>query len=320
MPPLYATGDEKEKLEMLLEQMTVLFLLMGVGYLCYKKSIITDEVSKKLSAIVVNVANPALVLTACMGEDRIRSEELLTTVIIMAAMYPALLIMAEILPVVLRVKKEKRGIYKAMTAFSNIGFMGFPVITALYGNGALLYATPFIIVYNILIYTYGISAIKGEKKSEKGKRSLSVGKLFNAGMISCVITIIIYLFDLPTPVFLQATVTHLSNLTAPLSMMIIGASLAVMDVKELFRDGRMLLFSLIKLLILPGAGILIIRLFVQNQVILGVCMVMLATPVGSMTAMLAQQYGGDYETAARGVALSTVLSVATLPLISMLVV
>ena len=84
-------------------------------------------------------------------------------------------------------------------------------------------------------------------------------------------------------------------------------------------DLRLLLFSVIKLLVLPAAGVLVIRQFVDNEVILGVCLVMLATPVGSMTAMLAQQYDGDYEMASKGVALTTILSVATIPLVSMLV-
>lgn len=303
---------------MLLEQMIVLFLLMGVGFFCYKKSIITDEVSKKLSSIVVNVANPALVLTACMGEDKIRGEELVTTVVIMFIMYPVLLVLAEILPAVLGIAKKDRGIYKAMTVFSNIGFMGFPVITALYGNGALLYATPFIIIYNVLIYTYGVSSIREEKPSD-GRKSSVIKSLLNPGMISCIITMVIYLLDVPVPVFIQEVMTHLSNLTAPLSMMLIGASLAVINVKELLTDGKLLAFSVIKLLILPAAGILLIGMFVENPVILGVCMVMLATPVGSMTAMLAQQYDGNYETASKGVALTTVLSVVTMPLIAMLV-
>lgn len=299
--------------------MIVLFLLMGVGLICYKRGLITDEVSKKLSSIVVNVANPALVLTACMGEEKIRGEELFTTVIIMFIMYPALIILASILPGILRIEKNTRGIYRAMTVFSNIGFMGFPVITALYGNGALLYATPFIIIYNVLIYTYGVASIRGKKESEKGKDSLSpVSLLLNPGMISCIITIVIYLLNVPVPAFIQETVTYLSSLTAPLSMMIIGASLAVMDVKRLFADSKLILFSVIKLLVLPVLGLFIIGRFVENQVILGVCMVMLATPVGSMNAMLAQQYGGDYETASRGVALTTILSVATMPLIAVL--
>lgn len=303
---------------LLLQQMVVLFLLMGIGFFCSKKDIITDEVSKKLSAIVVNIANPALVLTGCMGENKMEGKELLMVAGIVVSVYVALVLLAILIPRLLFVEQEKRGTYQAMTVFSNIGFMGFPVISAVYGNGALLYASLFMIPYNVLIYTYGVAAMTagmGEKKKEK----VSLGRIFNVGVIACIVTIILYLLRIPMPGFLGTTITQLSNLTAPLSMMVIGASLSKIQLKKLFMDGKLLLFSFIKLLVIPVAGVMIIRQFVHNDIICGVCMVMLATPVGSMTAMLAQQYDGDYEMASKGVALTTILSVATMPLVSMLV-
>lgn len=322
---------------LLLEKMVVLFLLMGIGYLCYKKGIITDEAGKKISAIVVNIANPALVLTGCLGEEKIQGQELLVTVVIIVAMYTALILIAQILPKFLRVEKESQGTYKAMTIFSNIGFMGFPVVAALYGNGALLYAALFTIPYNILIYTYGISSmsssaagnkggsmsVEEKRDGQKGEKdshfSYLLGRIVNVGVVACIVTIIIYLCQIPVPGMFADTINYLSNLTAPLSMMVIGASLATIDLKKLFMDVKLLIFSVIKLLVIPIVGMLIIRQFVSNEVICGVCMVMLATPVGSMTAMLAQQYDGDYEMASKGVALTTILSVATIPLVSMLV-
>lgn len=304
---------------LLLQQMTVLFILMALGYFCYKKEIITDEVSKKISAIVVNIANPALVLTGCMGENKIEGKELLMVAGIVVVMYAVLILLAMIIPVLLRVEKGKRGTYQAMTVFSNIGFMGFPVITALYGNGALLYASFFMIPYNVLIYTYGVSSMSAGQDKGEGREKLSLGRIFNVGVVACIITIVIYLLEIPLPEFVQTTATNLSNLTAPLSMMVIGASLATIDLKKLFTDGKLLLFSFIKLLVIPVAGVLIIRQFVNNDIICGVCMVMLATPVGSMTAMLAQQYEGDYEMASKGVALTTVLSVVTMPIVAAVV-
>ncbi|MGN0365030.1 MAG: AEC family transporter [Suilimivivens sp.] len=304
---------------LLLEQMVVLFILMGIGFFCYKKQIITDEVSRKLSAIVVNIANPALILTGCMGEEKMKGEELALTCIIMLAMYGALLVLAELLPRLLRIEKKSRGTYKAMTVFSNIGFMGFPVIAALYGNGALLYAALFTIPYNVLIYTYGVSAMSTEEGNKDKRNALNWGRILNVGVIACMIAIIVYLFGISVPSFVKNTVTHLSNLTAPLSMMVIGASLATIDLKKLFMDGRLLLFSFIKLIVIPVLGVMLINKFVSNEIICGVCMVMLATPVGSMTAMLAQQYDGDYEMASKGVALTTILSVFTIPLVAMLV-
>ncbi len=301
----------------LLQQMIVLFLLMCVGFLCYKLKMITDEVSKKLSAIVVNIANPAMVLTGCMSEDKIEGRELLLVAALVVIIYVVLVILAMIIPALLKVDKKSRGVYQAMTIFSNIGFMGYPLVSALYGSGALLYASLFTIPYNILIYTFGVSAMSaGEKVSVR--ESFSLKRVLNVGVIACIITIIVYLLQLPVPGFIKTTTTYLSNLTAPLSMMVIGASLAVIDIKKLFTDGRMLLFSALKLLVIPVIGVLLIRQFVDNEVICGVCMVMLATPVGSMTAMLAQQYDGDYEMALKGVALTTVLSVITMPVVSMI--
>lgn len=300
---------------LLLEQMIVLFILMGIGFFCYKKGVITDEVSRKLSAIVVNIANPALVLIGGMGEDKISGEELKLTIVISLFMYTSLLILAVILPRLLHVEEKSRGTYRAMTVFSNIGFMGFPVINALYGSTALLYATFFVIPYNVLIYTYGISAIAG-KSPEKGEKKFSLKGILNVGFVSCIVTIIIYFLDLRVPAFAESTLTHLSNLTSPLSMMVIGASLAAIDLRKLFTDGRLLLFSAVKLVVIPVIGLLVIRQFVDSEMLLGVCLVMLATPVGSMTAMLAQQYDGDYEMASKAVALTTILSVATMPLVS----
>ena len=94
---------------LLLQQMVVLFLLMGVGFYCYKKSMITDEVSKKLSAIVVNIANPAMVLTGSMSDDKIHGSELILTAVVMVGIYATLLILAQILPRLLRIEKKSRG-------------------------------------------------------------------------------------------------------------------------------------------------------------------------------------------------------------------
>ena len=94
---------------LLLEQMIVLFILMGIGFFCYKKGIITDEVSRKLSAIVVNIANPALVLTGGMGEEKISGQELKLTIVISLIMYAALLALAMVLPRLLRVEEKSRG-------------------------------------------------------------------------------------------------------------------------------------------------------------------------------------------------------------------
>lgn len=350
----------------MLQQMIVMLLMMAVGYLCYRRQILTEEVSRKVSAIVVNVANPCMILSSALTDQQMQGKELVQTLAIVVMMYAFLLVMAQLLPRILCIQKESRGAYAAMTVFANIGFMGFPVLAAMYGNGALLYGAVFQIPFNILIYTYGVAVltrkpgacvkaepdvnaevdVKAEPDGKTGKRQDAQGitaavnrkseniengseqqgklqgtvelvkKIFNIGVIACIAAMLLYFLQAPVSSFLQAFITNLGNLTAPLSMMIIGASLAQMPLKELFLDKKLLLFSLVKLLLLPAVWMIAVNRVAEQEILRGVCLVMMATPAGSMTAMLAQQYGGDYETASRGVALTTVLSVITMPLLA----
>lgn len=301
---------------LLLQQMLVLFIIMLLGYICFKKGFINQASAKTLSFIVVNIANPAMILSGSVNSSgNIQGQELLLTVVIAIIMYVVLILLGFLLPILLKTPKKDRGLYSVMTIFSNIGFMGFPVLQAMYGSDSLLYASLFLFPYNILIYTYGISAMA---KEESVERDGVIKKIFNVGVIACIVAIILYFIPVSMPVFVKTTVSNLSNLTAPLSMIAIGTSLAQISMKELFTDIRLLLFSAIKLLLIPLAGVSLIHCFVQHEIILGVCMIMLATPVGSMTAMLAQQYDGDSELASRGVALTTILSVVTIPLVSAL--
>lgn len=302
---------------LLLQQMIIMFLLMSVGFVGSKIGMITEETSKRLSAIVVNIANPAMILVSGISDERMEGRELLSLTVVILAIYAVLMLLAYLLPVLLRVDPKSRGVYQAMTVFSNIGFMGYPIIAALYGSSAILYGALYSIPFNILIYTFGVSALRKKENGEE-KKKLSLKEVLNIGVITSIISLILYLWQIRVPGFLTDTLSYLGNLTAPLSMMVIGASMTSISLRELFTDVRLLLFSLIKLLLIPVLGMLLIRQVVTNEVICGVFMIMLVTPVGSMTAMLAQEYDGDYETASRGVTLTTLLSVITMPVVSLL--
>lgn len=299
---------------LLLQQMLVLFIIMLLGYYCFKKGFFNQAAAKTLSFIVVNIANPAMILSGSVNSSgNIHGEELVLTVVIALIMYAVLIVLGFAITFILRVPQKDWGVYRVMMIFSNIGFMGFPVLQAIYGSDSLLYASLFLFPFNILIYTYGISAMKKEKTDDKEG---NLKKILNIGVIACAVAIALYFIPVSMPTFVKTTVSSLSNLTAPLSMLVIGASLAQIDIKELFTDIRLIIFSIIKLIIIPVAGIMLLRCFIHHEIILGVCLIMLATPVASMSAMLAQQYDGDSELASRGVALTTILSVVTMPLVS----
>ena len=302
----------------LLQQMMVLFIIMMIGYICRKIGLFGKEASKILSGVVVNIGNPALILSSAINkESEIEGKELAMTMGLAVAFYLVLLVLGEIVPRVLRVEKKNQGVYKVMTVFSNIGFMGFPLLTAMYGSESLLYASLFMIPYNILIYTYGVNAMCTQEENISQKK-IPWKKIFNIGVIACILTIILYLTRIPVPTVVEDVVSTLGNLTAPLSMIVIGDAMSQMKPKELLTDVKLMIFTVIKLLVIPVMGLLILKQFGFSSMLMGVLLVMISTPVGSMTAMLAQQYDGDYELASKGVALTTLLSVVTIPIVSMI--
>jgi len=301
---------------LLLQQMIVLFVLMLIGFFVSKKGYISDATFKQMSWLVVYVACPAMVISGSVNSGKMmEGKELFAALGLTIAIYIVLIIIGLLTPMFLGVPKEDRGVYKVMMIFSNIGFMGFPLIGSLYGTEALLYAALFQIPFNVLIYTYGILVLK--KKTDENEK-LDLKKILNIGVICCIISIVISIFQIETPAFVKNIVSNLSNLTAPLSMMVIGASLTKIRFKDLFTDARLLLFCALKLLVIPVVFLLVLKQFIDNDMVLGVCMVILSTPVASMTAMLAQQYDGNYALASKGVAVSTILSVITMPIVAMI--
>lgn len=298
----------------LLQQMGILFVYMMIGYVACKKEYFDQEFGKKLSWLVVNVANPMLAISAVVNnEEQIAKKDFYVTVLLAICFYAFFLILAQILPRLIGVQKSDIGVYKMMTTFNNIGFMGFLVIAAAYGNGALIYAVPFSIMFNILCYTWGIQTLCGGGEKGNWKR------IINIGTISGIISIVLFFMQIPVPKMICSLSAGLSNLTGPLSMLVIGISIAAMELKDLFTDVKLLKFALIKLLAVPVAAMLLVCQVIDNRLICEVFLVMMATPAASMCAILSQQYGGDYELAAKGVALTTILSVVTMPIVSEIV-
>ena len=292
----------------LLEQMTVFFLIMLLGYGLAKKNIMNEQSGKTLSWLVVNVGNPALMISGAITDEPLENSKVLKVFLLAAVIYGILLLCGWLLPRILKVKEKET--YSLLTVFGNIGFLGIPLISAMYGQDAIIYASFFTLIFNFLIYTYGIAVIQGEKLTFQ-----NLHKMVNVGCIACVIEIFIYFFRIPMPGVVESLVSKLGSLTGPLSMLVVGISMASIPLKELLLDKKMLLFAGIRLILLPVIMMLGMKQWISDPTLLGVCFVMVGTPAATMTAMMAQQYSDDYKLAAKGVALTTLLSVVTMPVL-----
>lgn len=298
-----------------LQQMLIFFLLMFLGIYVRRKKMITKENVAQFSALTVNVAYPAIILSGVSGDGpRMAGAELVESLAVALAILVAAVVLGKLIPVLLRFAPKYRGMANVMVVFTNIGFMGMPMIQGIYGSSALIYMTVFLIPFNILFYSFAIQTIQ-DGSSEKKKFHLS--DLLNIGMGSCVLAVVIYFSGIRLPYVINQTVLMIGSLTAPLAMMLIGASLPDIPWKETLRNGKVWAFVLLKMLVLPAVVLLIMGHFVTNQILMAVALCALATPSGNMLAMLAQLYNKDsFLLATETIALTTAVSVITMPLVA----
>lgn len=314
----------------LFKQMIIMFFIALIGLIAYKKNIIDDASCKRISSLIVNVANPALIISSVINSSgHVEVKNMYLAFLCGLILYAVLVAVSGIWPRLLRVEKSKYGTYKVMMIFSNIGFMGFPIMEAVYGSDSLLLGTTMLLPFNVLIYTYGVWCLKKdceEQKSKKRSKKDIIKQVFNNGVIACMIAFCLFFCDIHLPDVVNQTVEKISAITAPLSMIVIGASFASLNLKELILDVRLWIMSALKLLIIPFVGTITFTFLLKtcgfdvNDIIIkcliNVVMLILATPIGSMTVMLAQEYGGDVKLTTKGVAFSTLLSVITIPFVS----
>ncbi len=303
----------------LFQQMLAFMAFMYIGYAMRKKGIVDEKGVGTISWLVANVANPALIISSIINrEEMIPAKTLILVLVIAICVYAALVLLSFFIPVILRAPRNLVGEYRNITVFANIGFMGYPLLLAISGAQAVLYASLFSIVFSVLLYTFCIQSFAVSKGEQQAAQTFSLKRLFNVGIICCIIGVIMNFVPINLPTCVKAFVTNSANLTAALSMINIGMFLYTIEIKSLFTDVRLLVFSAIKMLLIPLVGLMIVRLFITDTLILTVVMIILAAPVASMVPILAQQCEGDFEFTTKAVALTTILAVFTMPLVSII--
>lgn len=292
-----------------LRQIVIMFIYMAIGGLLFQKGLITKEGSKSLANLLLYVVLPCVVVKSfCVARTPERTSGLLVS--FLAALGILLLAMA-----VSHLLFQKNPIDDFGAAFSNAGFMGFPLVAAVQGSEAIFYAAGFVALLNALQWTYGQSLISGDPGYRSPKAILK-----NPLVLSLLLGILIFCFEIPVPAIASDLLAALAALNAPLAMVILGVYLAQTDPKTLFNDPHLYVVAAARLVLIPLLTILVLKLLpAQYAAIATTLVIVAAAPIGSNVAVYAQKLGKDYAYAVRGVCLSTLLSVITMPLLMLLV-
>lgn len=299
-----------------LEQMVMIFILILTGFVLYKKKMISDSASKDLSALVVNVCSPGLVIVSMFNDlSQIPRENVIFVGIIGVVFYLFLIFFGYFFVWVLKVPEHLRNAYVLMTVFGNTGFIGIPVALAIIGPESMVYVIVFNFLFNLTIFTFGIMLLK---KDNQGKKQ-SWKDYLSPGLIACIIAFAIYWFQLELPEEIETLAGYYGNACTLLSMIVIGISLAGMKVKDMLKNRRLLVFVFIRFIAFPILLALALRPVLSDLLMREVVILMAALPVGNFPAMLCEQYGRDPKPIAEGIVVTTILSVFTITLAFMLV-
>lgn len=292
-----------------LRQIVIMFLYMAIGGLLFQKGLITKEGSKSLANLLLYAVLPCVVVKSfCVARTPERTSGLLVS--FLAALGILLLAMA-----VSHLLFKKNPIDDFGAAFSNAGFMGFPLVAAVQGSEAIFYAAGFVALLNALQWTYGQSLISGDPGYRSPKAILK-----NPLVLSLLLGILIFCFEIPVPAIASDLLAALSALNAPLAMVILGVYLAQTDPKTLFNNPHLYVVAAARLVLIPLLTALVLKLLPAEYAAIATTLVIVAAaPIGSNVAVYAQKLGKDYAYAVRGVCLSTLLSVITMPLLMLLV-
>lgn len=298
---------------------------MAIGYFLYKIQWLKDENYTFLSRLVVNIFNPLLMLNGIFGKSLAETgDPFWENLLLVFLCYTVLFAAGFILIFFLRPKKDERAVYRLMTLLPNCGFMGIPVVTSLLGTDYLIYVAIYMLAFNVIIYTYGIYLIRKSSgilpERESGRQSLWETfrpVILNSGVIASFIALILFFGNIPVHESIQTLCGYLGNPCIPLSMILTGASLAAGNLPEQMKNLRMYGFILWKMLAVPIAGCFLIRILPFDPMICKVFVLMLSMPAGSLVVLVTEQNKGNKVCASCGVALSTLASIFTIPVVSL---
>ena len=302
----------------LLTIIATLFLLMACGFFARKKGIIDDVASKRLSTLIIKIGQPMMIISA-LTEAEFSYENLGDGFLYIGIGIIFHAVMGGLAFLLCKGFKDldERKITEFSLMFVNGGFIGFPILEALFGAKGLFLAAFFNISFHLFIWSWGV-AILARKRSDI---KLTVRKIFiNLGSIPCLIGVLIYMLVIPfpgfvLPAFLSKFFLYLSNLCTPISVLITGALLATRTPKQIFGSDKIYYFSLMKLIVLPLIVCVICKLIRLPQDMILFVTVEAALPAASSITMFSEIYGLNSGYASQTVGTSSLLSVGTLPLV-----
>ncbi len=298
------------KLDIVLQQVIVLFIILAIGYVAGKFKILDSNGTKKLSEVLLFIAAPMMVLNSFFIEF---SKERLVNIIWILGFAMFTFIFSIILSKYIygKFNENTAPVLKFSAIFSNCGYMGLPLMKAVFGDDGAFYGSFYIVMFQVFLWSYGYMMF-GSKNTNAGmlKRVLR-----NPSIIAVCIGTIVFLFSTPIPASIKGAIKAVGDMTMPLSMLIVGGVISTARLWSLFNDWKVYLSSFIRLILMPVLAFLISILIGVPSLPAAITVTALTMPVATNATIFSEMFGKDAVFASKCVAVSSLLSIITAPVI-----
>lgn len=293
-----------------LYEMLVILFAIALGYLAHHLGYLDGGTNQRLSKVILNITIPALTVGAVITGDTLPELPAILAVLGTAVVFYALgMVFALAAPRLLGGTPGQQGVWRFSLVFSNTVFIGYPVVTALFGQEALFYAVILVLPFNLLTYTLGPLMLVGARRFQWKQ-------MLTPSTVAAVLGLFFALTRLRPPAIVGECLAFVGNVTVPLSLLVVGSLLAGLPMGQVLKSPRLWCLSLLRLLVMPGVIFVILRAMGTEPMLLGIAVIEMAMPVAINGSMLCLEYGGDTECMAQATLLTTVVSIVTIPLIA----
>lgn len=297
-----------------LEVMVVLFIIVVLGYVLCKLGYMGDKFDQKLSAIVIDITCPALILSSVMGDVLPDRTLILPLLGVGFLTYFILLVFGFFVPRLITKNRDDQGMIGFALMFANVGFIGYPIVSSIFGPKAIFYTALLNMPNTFFIFTAGVMLVKGEYSI----RQLNPKVLFSPAMIAAFAAALIVALNLHTPDLIARPITMVGNITVPAALMVIGSSMARLPLKQIIGSWKVYVSSAVRLVVVPVSLYFLFRVCGVSDAINDINTVVIAMPVASFGTMFCMKYGRNPALMTEITFITTVASILTIPLITML--
>ncbi len=293
-----------------LAEMLVILFAIAAGYGANRLGYLGGETDQKLSKLILNITMPAMIVAAVItGEELPEISVILSILEVGVVFYVLEFAFVLTVPKLLPGTAGQKGVYRYTLAFPNVGFIGYPVAVALYGDGALFYAAILALPFNLLSYSLGPLMLAGAGR-------FRWRQLLSPCIVASVLGLVLALTRLRPPAMVGEMLDFVGSITVPLSLLVVGSLLAHMSPGKVLRSPKLWVLSVLRLLVMPALLCLVLRGMHIEAMVLGIAVSQMGMPVAVNGTLLSMEYGGDIEAMAQVTFLTTLGAIVTIPVLA----